>query len=543
MTPRPRFSGLRGAFNLLTARTARVSAQTSEREGTAPQWLGAYVKGGKTTPITTKTIGAYGMSIDVSMSARKELRGSDVDLALACASNPIANQCVRLRAQKVSEMPRKLVNKQTREVITEHPFLDALKLARLYYRHDVFYHWQHSKCVHGEAYFEKVPNPSGVPLTLRWLNPIAVEPHIVNGMILYYEFNTDDWYAAQQLAPDTVIYDKYHNPLDDYRGLAPMQLALNGVNIHNDYQKYVKSFFQNDATPGGLLTARQGTIISATEQQRLVEEWNKGGQGAKKRFMTRMLPAPLEYQQVQQPPAPEYIQLEKSATAQICAAFGVPLPLVEYDENRFQLSQEHEKNLYENIIIPECEDMLAVINDEMLPYFDDSGDVEFEWDFDKIRAMIDDQTKRASAINARLQTGNMTINEARNEFGQAPVDGGDTFYIPKAVLPVPLEELPNLADLIQPMQNQPDAPNLPKDSNTVNEGRTAAERELKNWKAVTLKSLNRGRNFRIEYLGEETAKRIREQLFALPAKASAESVKAVFTAALVEWLTLADETA
>src|SRR5690606_29920218 len=202
--------------------------------------------------------------------------------------------------------------------------------------------------------------------------------------IIYFEFQSD-LARTVEIPPSRIIYDYYHNPLDDYRGLAPMQTALPSINILNGIMDYQNSFFLNDARPGGILSARQGTHINTTEQQRRTTFWREQVEGARKAFRTIFMPAALEYQAVQQAPTPEHVDVERGAIRKICDAFGVPVPLVDLDEMRFQLSEEQPKSFYENTVIPDCMEIAEVINGELLPFFDDSGDVVFEFDYDKIR--------------------------------------------------------------------------------------------------------------------------------------------------------------
>lgn len=489
------------------------------------------------------TSGLYGTAIEAQLRARKTLTSDRYGLALAYASNPIVYRCVDLRSQKVSKVKGSLYRKDstgraTGDEIIDHPFWDALRVTRQQWGKDLFYQWQHAKCVWGEAFIEKVPDQFGMPYTFRWLNPTVTEPNVFQGRITYFEYAGDDFMF--QYAPERVIYDFYHNPLDDLRGLPPMQVALKPTNIVNGVADYHNSFFQNDARPGGILSARQGTVIQQSDQNRLLQFFKDQLQGARNRFKPIFMPAALEWQNVQQPPAPEHDTIDRTNVRKICDAFGVPVQLVDFDEERFQLSEEPEKLFYENTIIPECEDLQLLINEQMLPFLG-ADDVVFEFDFAAVRALIDDQVKRTNALNSRTLAGNTTINEARTQYGLDPVTGGDVFMIPKAVTIIPQNELQNAVELTaqQPEQNtaaEVSGQNAPQEKEAL--------KEISQWAEVARKrGIDRARTFKAAYLPESIAHSIRAQLYGVDTKAVYAEYKDVFEAArreLVGMFTLSE---
>lgn len=507
--------------------------------------VGLMAKGGLLRPMTMKGIsGSHGSGIQAQVRARRELIAEDTDLALAYASNPIAHRCVELRAQKVAEMPRRVVNKQTREPIEDHLFFEILALSRRLYGKDVIYAWQHSKCIHGEAYLEKVYDGRGEFSALRWLNPIALEPLVIGGEIVRFDYMGDD--GIIKFEPGELIYDYYHNPLDDFRGLSPMQVALPAVNTHNYYREQVNGFFQNDATSNGFISARQGSVFNEPSMQRLRNWWKEHVTGSRKKYQTLFLPMPLQFEKMQDTPAPEWDDLESSAVRNICDAFGVPVPLVDFNEMRFQLSGEQPKAFYENTIIPECKSLAEDINEEIMPLIDENA--VFEFDFDQIRAMMDDQVKRATAVNARQMSGNLTINEARREFGKPELDGGDVLLMPTALMPVPVDQLSNITTLMQPKPNaeQTDSrqgANAPEeDAAPPDRAERKADDELSAWRKQTLnKGVRKARSFKCYLLPQSIAESVRGELYALPDEAERNDIRAVFEQARRELKAMFEE--
>lgn len=527
------------ALSLFRRTTASMPAAGTD---TVYGWL---MQDGKTTPLSAKTMAASGVGIQQQIAARKSLLADDTGLALAYASNPIAHRCVDLRAQKVAEMPHRVVRKNSKDVVADHPLMLALDTSKRYWRKSLLYLWQSAKCIHGEAYIEKIPDQFGRPMTLRWLNPLAVEPYIPRDRIEYFEYQTDGA-VVLRLNPATVVYDYYHNPLDDYRGLSPMQVALPAVNILNGVMDYQGSFFRNKAQLGGVLSADGNVTFSKPRMKELLDFFNEQVQGARKSFKTIFMPVGLKFSQIQQSPSPEHETVERMAIRKICDAFGVPVPLVDLDEMRFQLSDEQPKQFYENTVIPDCMEIAEVINGELLPFFDPDGadEVVFEFDFDKIRALLDDQVKRATAINSRVLTGVLTLNEARQEYGLEAWDGGDKVMLPRASMLVAVDDLPTL----EQMTGGVNEPQADPSGGAVPTGDTAAPRqenaqqEMKAWAEVARKrGLKAALGFQTYRIPPSIADGIRAQLFALGDHAEGESVKAVFADARRQLSMLFDE--
>ena len=538
----------------LFRRTTQLQAAASDAV------IGWSVERGTVVPLSMKTIGAYGESIQQQIGARKTLRADDDGLALAYASNPIAHRCVDLRAQKVSEMPKRVVLKGTHDPIPDHPLILALDESRRYWRKSLLYLWQSAKCIHGEAYIEKIADQFGRPMTLRWLNPLAIEPYVDGDAIAWFDYQSDT-FNQTRIETERVVYDYYHNPLDDYRGLAPMQVALSAVNILNGVMNYQNAFFANDARPGGVLSGDGNVHFNDTTMKRLKNFWDEQLSGARKAFRTIFMPVGLKYSQIQQAPTPEHETVERMAIRKICDAFGVPVPLVDLDEMRFQLSDEQPKQFYENTVIPDCMEIAEVINGELLPFFDPGAeDVVFEFDFDKIRALLDDQVKRATAINSRVLTGVLTVNEARREYGLKEWDGGEAVMLPKASMLVQLDDLPSIEEMTgaqatAPADQATPDPNggaVPTGDTRQNDStpaiaksaplQTDALGELKAWAEVARKrGVAKALEFTIYHIPPAVADGIRAQLFALGEDAKPVQIKAVYADARRQLTVLFDE--
>lgn len=382
-----------------------------------------------------------------NLSGPVEIRDDDLGLAMAHQVSVWAYNCTNLRRQKVAGIKHQVVNKATGKPIPDHRLLTVFDNQFRFEQSDLLADWEMALCLHGEAYFEVVRNPFHQVTGLRWLNPIAVEPFMYNGRIAWYDYQ--DNYAGRfvRFQPNEVIYHKYRNPLDDYRGLPPMRVALESVNTHRDIKRATRAWYKNDSRPDGIVTPKD---IPLTDGQyaTLVEKIQGQLKGAKNRGRTFVADHPIEWIQVQREPVPEQPELELSQYREIAAAFGVPLSMLgAWDSASYQSAPEQRKSFYEDLIKPECQLIARVVNTLMLPLFDPSGLTRFEFDFTDIDTTLEDTAQKATVVQTRIQGANMTINEGRAAFNQPAIPGGDVLLIPSGYTPVPVEQLPARTEL------------------------------------------------------------------------------------------------
>ena len=122
---------------------------------------------------------------------------------------------------------------------------------------------------------------SNIPAELWPVNPSKVT-HKANANTI-----TSWTYNSHEFMPDEVIFIKDFNPYNAFRGLAPTKVLEKIIQIDWSSLLYSKAFFENDATPGFMLT----TDKPLTEVQRTrINEWiNKKHQGASKAFRAMVL--------------------------------------------------------------------------------------------------------------------------------------------------------------------------------------------------------------------------------------------------------------
>lgn len=375
-----------------------------------------------------------------------ELKPSDDGLALAVEASVWAYRCVEERAKAVAQMPWYIVNKRTGEMVDDHPYRRAYTYAYTRYHQNLHYHWEQALSIHGENYIERLTHAGTMlPAGLCWLNPLAVEPFVRGNEIVYFEYHDHEG-RSERFYPNQIIFDKYPNSLDDFRGASPMTKALDAVNIDRMMQRYIKAFFRNDATPGGYLTAREGVTIGESDQDRLIKQYLEQTKGADNAFKTILLPAPIEFRQVDNAPPDKQEVLDENQRRRIHAAFFVPMSMTGAAGVSDPLSaggtmDAQKAGFYESWVIPECDERAKLINASIMPWLDSSGATEFYFDYTLIHSLIKQTKDRSEKIRGEYRDGLITLNQSRVELGYEEITGGDVLLIPVGTMFVKPEQL------------------------------------------------------------------------------------------------------
>lgn len=411
----------------------RVPRQTAGvDDGTLLYWFdGSSIKaiGGR------RDIGAFTGVPFASLDRKSKLRHSDHDYAQAFLASEFAFRCIQIVASDVDGIRHGVREVQSKEDAPQHPLARALVYARTLYQQNIIALWQKALGVFGEAYILPVPNVFGFPAGLRWLNPQAVEPVIRYGVITGFEYSTAGDY--RRLLPHELVFDKIDGLNDDLRGQSKIAVALDAINVDREIKRYTLDTLLKDMRMAGILTGRQGSGVSQTELDAALAKLKE-----QKDSRLIALAAQLEYQKVQQEIDGSQLQLSEDARRRIAAALGVPLSIAgAWDSATYQSAPEQKRFYYESVVFRECQRHARVMNEVVMPYFDTTGRFEFYYDTDSVTSLLEDKATKTVMVNSRVQSGTMTINQAREALGDEPLDGGDVLLIPSGYNLVPVAQL------------------------------------------------------------------------------------------------------
>jgi HK97 family phage portal protein len=216
-------------------------------------------------------------------------------------------------------------------------------------------------------------------------------------------------------------------------GMSPLSYARNSVGIAIAADNRTSKIFSNGAKPSGVLTIDR----TLTPEQRTQVRSAFNGLEAGNEDRLFVLEAGMQYQQVSMTPQDiELLNARRFQIEDIGRFFGVPSILLNQTFGQSSLGS----NVYEILS--------AFYKLNLRPYLEkfeaatirwlidpsEWGKYEAEFDFDAL--LRADRLSRMQANREAINSGQLTPNEARNDEGRVPLDGGDQLLIQGAMIPI-----------------------------------------------------------------------------------------------------------
>ncbi len=260
------------------------------------------------------------------------------------------------------------------------------------------------------------------------------------GFIFSYSYSPITGGMPMTFEPDEIAHYMLPNWFNDLRGQSPLDTILLEIGIDKDVSRYTKAYFANDARPGIMLLPEVDLDIASSQD--FIDFWKANFQGPANAGKPMVMPHVIkDVKQMQDSPNKDNVEIRESMRREICARFGVPLSVAgAWDDANYQSAPEQRRSLYEETIIPECDEMDSWLTEAVLPFFDDTGDYVVKSDYTDIKALIEDESVKSNVSNQRLLAGGITRDEYRRESGKAPLPGEDVLYIPQGINIVPVSQ-------------------------------------------------------------------------------------------------------
>lgn len=282
--------------------------------------------------------------------------------------------------------------------------------------------------MHGAGYAYIVRDNAGTPLELWPLLPEDTSPVFVNGE-LYYTTLIDG--ERRVLLPqDTLcIMGLSHD------GFTPYSLfdkARESLGLAVAQEKYASKFFSNNAEPRVVVQVPAGVVWNEKAQREFLAQWNTMHQGLESSHKTAILtggatvnPFSINARDAQ------LLESRKFTPREVANWTGIPSHKLGDDSKTAYASLEQENQSFLDDCLEvwftawedECESKLLT-NDEQAS---ESAKIEF-LRRQLVRAPLLDRMKAYNfGVNARI----IKPNEAREEEGWNPYEGGDDIILPK----------------------------------------------------------------------------------------------------------------
>jgi HK97 family phage portal protein len=238
------------------------------------------------------------------------------------------------------------------------------------------------------------------------------------------------------LEPHEVLFFRYFNPDDDYRGLSPLQAAKLGIDQDYYAAQYNANFFLNSAQPGGVLETSENLIQE--EFDRLLAQWNDRHQGVAKGHQVALLEGGLTYKQtgISQRDM-DFLEGRKYNREEIMAVYKVPKSeLGLYEQINFATAKTMDRVFWTKTLLPKMVLYETILWSQFLSKLA-GPEIWAEFDRTAIDALKEDLASLTDTSQKYWSMGVPfdIINETLG-LGFPKIPGGDIGYLPFNLVPV-----------------------------------------------------------------------------------------------------------
>ncbi len=376
--------------------------------------------------------------------------GTDADSALKVSA---VYRAINYAADTISIMPMYLMNRNTRERLTEHPLLQLLTVRpnEVMTPSEYKRRMEINRQMDGNSYAYINRDPwTGKVLELLPLSPNLVRPVMDVNYQLHYCFTDPKTGKIWDLLPCQLIHYKAfcRNGIE---GISPLAYARTVIEKDQAAKTYEKALYRNGGRPSGVLmtdddlsgdsdvTDDNGKPVSRKELVRRAWEKVYTGDNA---FRTAVLDLGLKYEPVAMNNTDaQFVESNEITIADIARIFGTPMHVLmagkQSYESNIQNRVEYVQTTAQAVVTAyEEEDSFKLLTES-----DQSKGLRIRRNMDA--ALRGDTKSRASFYQTMQQIGAYSVNDIEALEDRPDVPGGDVHLA--SLNYVPLEMLEDLA--------------------------------------------------------------------------------------------------
>jgi HK97 family phage portal protein len=266
------------------------------------------------------------------------------------------------------------------------------------------------------------------------LDKIQVVPSREN-FIDRYDFRRDG--NAIRLDPSEVVHLMFPDPSTPFWGISPLQAVGRVVDSDTEAVRWNKVMLQNRGRPDGVFVIPGQVGRTQLDEARAIVTEQYGG--SENRGVPFVFGSGMNYTPMSMTPAEmDWLESRKLTRQEICAVFGVPLPMVGiYDDATLANIDTARRIFWADTVIPFLDDVKESLNMSVTPHFGDPAKLQLRYDTSNVEALREDLTAKISQLKTLTSVG-VPLNVAiqRLDLGIDPVDGGDVSLVPATMIPM-----------------------------------------------------------------------------------------------------------
>lgn len=287
----------------------------------------------------------------------------------------------------------------------------------------------------GETFYQIVPDGAGRPaeIWLRRPDQTAIYPdaeRLAYPTALAYLYEPE---LGNSITIDAawMVQDKFYNPLNQWRGLAPIHAVREGITIDLFAQAWSKKFFRNSTRPDFAIVAPQG--ITKSEKQRYESQFLMEHQGVDMAHLPVILEEGVtDIKTFSFPPKDlEWLEQRKFSRDEVGAVFGVPDEIMGYGKDTYENFQTALEVFWTLTMQPLIRRRDAVLTHHFTRYGIGLRPGErFDTDLSDVGVLQEDLTPKAELARKFWEMG-VPLNtlDQTLKLGIGPVPGGEVGYL------------------------------------------------------------------------------------------------------------------
>lgn len=353
--------------------------------------------------------------------------------------NPTVRSCVDKIANTLSTLPMMLYvhTKSGKKLATFSPLFGILQNPAYEESPTLFYKTMVTHILLEDGAFIHVSRKNGQIVCLSLCDPkqVTVSRSASNEKLFSI--------GGRTYTEKDILHIPYPGSYNGTTGQSPVKTHRQLIELDNKMLAYIDNYFDNSL--GNRYAVKFGDSYNQKADIQkfyasMVPALKKFVIGAKNAGSQMVLPPDSELQKVEQPSnaEAELHSLLKMVENQICLAFSVPPEVIDSSQSKYGSLEMKQQDFLSNCIQPlgnhicECFERLIGTNV--------NGAFFIQYEYKNL--LTTDTKSTIDYLAKEVQSGLMTINEARSKLGMTDVDdefAGDVFFIPANLMPATKE--------------------------------------------------------------------------------------------------------
>jgi HK97 family phage portal protein len=292
--------------------------------------------------------------------------------------------------------------------------------------------------LNGDSYTELVTNNSPNPnlIAMYPVRPDRMKIKVTDDgkKIQSYVFQVKPRTKKIFFRPDDILHINYFSPNDDFYGQSSLCAAASTILKEQYTDKYQQNVVKYDAIPRGVLETDYD--IEDDEATRILDAWkNKFAGINNSNSSIAILPFGLKFKPLQYAPKDiEYLKLLHDNRQRLFSGLGVNAAVMGIMDNTNRENYRMQiRSFYMDTVKPKLDLIKESIERFIFERFY-SENLKIIYDYES--QIKEDEAELSARLQKEILVGMRTPNEARKKFGEAPYEGGNTYYMMTNVAPI-----------------------------------------------------------------------------------------------------------